>query len=50
MKHDLTGGFAQRGGLQFNEPFVVIQGDASEDTARLAAHLILKNIQKYVAS
>jgi TP901 family phage tail tape measure protein len=44
------GGFAQPGGLQFNAPLVVIQGDASEDTAKLAADLILKNMRKYVAS
>jgi hypothetical protein len=45
-----TGGFARSGSLQFNAPLVVVQGDASEDTAKLAADLILKKMRKYVAS
>jgi len=45
-----TGGFAQKGTLEFNAPLVVIQGDASEATAKLASDLILKKMRKYVVS
>lgn len=36
--------------LQFNGPLVVVQGDASESTAKLAAKLILRDLRKYVVS
>ena len=53
MKPNVGGfnrGFAEKAtALEFNAPLVVVEGDASEATAKLAADLIMKKMHKYVA-